>query len=189
MGRTEWKRGVEQDRAVLEHIRVLLLALATLVDRAAGLPAVDRLHVLAILGHGEVEARSFIVAMASGAPAGIITARPATGDAGQLAASFRMLALVLGAVLMQARTDCRHASPPAGLPGCKPHRSAPRIPSSVPRATSPPARGVQVGWASASRHRVSSLQGGGDVAREAWRRRGAFRGEAGLRRFPSQYPA
>ena len=36
MGRLEWNRSVERDRNVLERILALLLALAALVDRAAG---------------------------------------------------------------------------------------------------------------------------------------------------------
>ena len=129
MGRLEWNRTVERERDVLERILALLLALAALADRAAGLPAVRRLHVLAILGRGEAEARSLIVAMASdhcpAAPAESAAAPPpAACDAARLAASFRMLALALGAMLAQARgqSPCRHASPPALLPGREPRR-------------------------------------------------------------------
>ena len=67
MGRLEWNRRTERDRSVLERILALLLALAALTDRAAGLPAARRLHLLAILGHGEAVARDFILAMASDA--------------------------------------------------------------------------------------------------------------------------
>lgn len=125
MGRLKWNRRVERDRAVLERILALLLALAALVDRAAGLPAVNRLQLLATLGRGEAEARRLIVAMASNscpaAPADAAAAPPPTvGDAGQLAASFRMLALALYAMLTQVRgrSPRRYASL-ARLPGRK----------------------------------------------------------------------
>ena len=65
MARQAWNRGMEPDRVVLEHIRALLLALAVLVDRAAGLPTVERLRFLAVLASGEAKARCLIVAMAS----------------------------------------------------------------------------------------------------------------------------
>lgn len=129
MARQAWNRKEEPDRDVLKRIVALLLALAALVDRAAGLPAASRPHVLAILGHGEAEVRSLIVAMASDrcpAPPAEATAAPppAAGDAALLAARFRVLALMVGAVLAQVdpRPSCRHASPPALLPGCRPQR-------------------------------------------------------------------
>ena len=123
----------QPDRAVLEHARALLLALAVLVERAAGLPAARRLWFLAVMAGGEAEARRLIVAMASdrcpGMPAGFDAAPteasappfrashpwPSTpaeattgastlvGDAALLAARFRVLALALGALLAQAR--------------------------------------------------------------------------------------
>ena len=65
MGRLEWNRSVERDRNVLERILALLLSLAALTDRAAGLPAARRLQLLAVLGHGEAMARDFILAMVS----------------------------------------------------------------------------------------------------------------------------
>ena len=65
MGRLEWNRRVERDRNVLERILALLLALAILTDRAAGLPAARRMHLLATLGHGEAMARDFILAIVS----------------------------------------------------------------------------------------------------------------------------
>jgi hypothetical protein len=120
MGRLERNRMVEQDRAVLERILALLIALARLADRAAGLPFLKRLPLLAMLGHGEIEARMLIVELASGVPAETAAAMPlATGDAGRLAASFRMLALALNALLAQVRAEspCRQAALPAGSPG------------------------------------------------------------------------
>ena len=145
MGRLEWNRSVERDRNVLERILALLLALAVLTDRAAGLPAARRLHLLSVLGHGEAMARDFILAMATGpdVPAEAIATSTAAGDAPLLAARFRMLALTLGTLLTQARSPCRHALPPpafspAPLPGFKPRRPAQNTPSPAPRATSPP---------------------------------------------------
>ena len=129
MGRQEWSRSVERDRSVLERILALLFALAALTDRAAGLPAAKRLHLLAALGHGEAEARAFIFAMAShpcpDAPVDPTAApSPAAGDAALLAARFRLLALALTALLARARDRAprRHVSPLALSPGCKPRR-------------------------------------------------------------------
>ena len=80
MGRLEWNRRVERERDVLERMLALLLALAALVDRAAGLPAARRLHLLAILGYGEAEARDFIIAYPRGGRCG--AARRAVPHAG-----------------------------------------------------------------------------------------------------------
>ena len=63
MGRIERNRQIERERAVLEHIVALLLALAGIADRACGLPAPARLRLLAILGFGEDVARAFVIAM------------------------------------------------------------------------------------------------------------------------------
>lgn len=105
MGRIERNRDIERDRLVLERILALLLALAGLADRASGLPAPDRL--LAILGLGEAVACEFVIGMAHGATAGAagiaVTASPASGHPDRLAASFRVLALVVGALLAEAR--------------------------------------------------------------------------------------
>lgn len=157
MGRLEWNR-VEQDRDVLECILALLLALAALADRAAGLSAAKRLHVLAILGCGEAEARSLIVEIASGAPAEATAAPTRAGDAARLAASFRMLALALDALLAQVRGQslCRQASPPAMLADRKPYRAAQSTPSPALRATSPPVRGTRGAPARLSTSRIPS---------------------------------
>ena len=61
-----WNRKGQPNRVVLEHARVLLLALAALVERAAGLPTTRRLWFLAVMAGGEAEARRLIVAMAAG---------------------------------------------------------------------------------------------------------------------------
>ena len=60
-----WNRKGQPNRAVLEHARALLLALAVLVDRAAGLPTARRLWFLAVMASGEAEVRRLIFAMAA----------------------------------------------------------------------------------------------------------------------------
>ena len=151
MGRLEWNRRVERERDVLERILALLLALAALVDRAAGLPAARRLHLLAILGYGEAEARDFIIALASEAgasarfdaasDAATVKLVPQAGDAALLAVRLRVLALVLGVLLAQARVPCRSTPPRTGLPRRKPRQSLQSTRPPAVRATSPPARG------------------------------------------------
>lgn len=86
------------ERIVLERIVALLLALARLVEVAACFPAILRLPVLALLGHGEAVARSFVMCIVQGAafPA------PSHGGARRLASSFRTLARMLGAMLARA---------------------------------------------------------------------------------------
>ena len=109
MARQAWSRKNEWDRDALEHIRAILLVLAALVERAAGLPFAERLRFLAVMGCGEAEVRRLIVALASdhgpGNPARADGAPPATADlypftpamassdVALLAARFRMLAL------------------------------------------------------------------------------------------------
>jgi hypothetical protein len=138
MGRLEWNRAVERDRDVLERILALLLALAALADRAAGLPAAKRLHVLAILGRGEAEARMLIIEMALGAPAEAAAPPAAAGDAGRLAASFRVLALALGALLAQARAPSQPVSPSISQTGRKPRQPAQSTPSPSRASPDPP---------------------------------------------------
>lgn len=126
MGRLERIMRAERDRAVLERILALLLALAALADRAAGLPVLKRLQLLAMLGRGEAEARILIVEMASGSLAEA-TAGPtwAAGDAASLAASFRMLALALNGLL--ARAHERPPRPQALLSAGAPERKRCRL--------------------------------------------------------------
>ena len=146
----------EPDRVVLEHARTLLLALAALVERAAGLPAARRLWFLAVMAGGEAEVRRLIVAMAAGrCPRNSVVASisplsatdhrlctPPTmaGDAALLAARFRMLALAVDALLAQsaAETPCRHAARSIGRFCRKPRLTAQFTPSPALRATSPP---------------------------------------------------
>jgi hypothetical protein len=92
---TDWNRDV------LERIVALLFALANLADLAAGAPFHRRRQVLAILSHGEAEARAFLIGVATGEPAPEDVLE-STGDAARLAASFRALALVLCAMLARA---------------------------------------------------------------------------------------
>lgn len=113
-----WNRQGELDRAVLRRARMLLVAIAALVERAAFLPLVERLRFLAVMAHGEAEARRLIGAMASGpgapveadaAPAmPVRSAEPCPPvcpdcDAALLAARFRMLALAVDALLALIR--------------------------------------------------------------------------------------
>ena len=169
MGRQEWSRSVERDRSVLERIRALLLALAALTHRSASLPVARRMHLLAILGHGEAMARDFILAMASdpGAPARLDAASdaatvklvPEAGDAAVLAARFRVLALALGVMLALAGSSRGFVSllspPPTLSPGHK-LRQSQFTPLPALRATSPPARGEK----SQRRQRCSFLRTG-----------------------------
>ena len=53
MARQAWSRKNEWDRDALEHIRAMLLVLAALIERAAGLPFAERLRFLAVMGCGE----------------------------------------------------------------------------------------------------------------------------------------
>ena len=151
MGRLEWNRRVERDRNVLERILALLLALALLTDRAAGLPAARRMHLLAVLAGGEAMARDFILVMASEAgasarfdaasDAATVKLVPEAGDAPLLAARFRVLALTLGVLLAQARVPCRSTPPRTGLPRRKPRQSLQSTRPPAVRATSPPRPG------------------------------------------------
>ena len=138
-----WNRKEELDRAVLEHVRAMLLVLAALVERAAGLPTFERLHFLTVMGHGEAEARRLIVAMASGrcpdSTAEAAAAPIAAGDVALLAARFRMLALAVEAMLAQTppRPLCRRAASVLP-PDRNQRRTSQFIPSPALRATSPP---------------------------------------------------
>ena len=153
MARQAWNRGMEPDRIVLEHIRALLLALAVLVERAACLPTAKRLWFLEVMGRGEAEARRLIVAMASDAGAsGEAVATPvhSAGDAAQLAARFRMLALA------GVRSPCRHTSPAASHAIRNPLLvTSQSTPSPAVRATSPPVWAAQLQMAFGPPHPAS----------------------------------
>ena len=165
---------MERDRNVLERILALLLALAGLTDRAAGLPTARRLQLLAVLGHGETMARDLILAMASDlrpiTPAEATARSPASvpypctpvrevDDAALLAARFRVLALALGVMLALAGSSRGFVSllspPPTRSPGHK-LRQSQFTPLPALRATSPPARGEK----SQRRQRCSFLRTG-----------------------------
>jgi len=98
---------------VLERIVALLFALAGLADRAAGLPCRHRRHVLGILGHGEAEARAFLIGVSTGAPVAADASEEA-GDAAGLAARLRALALLLCAMLARRFASPGAAGPQAG---------------------------------------------------------------------------
>ena len=121
MNGLDWNREINRDRDVLERILALLFLLAGLADRAACLPGHRRRQVLGILACGEVEARAFVIGLA-GAPVtdDVEMQDPkAASDAERLAVSFRVLALVLGAMLAQSRRSApaagRHAVSPIVL--------------------------------------------------------------------------
>ncbi len=95
----DWEGQANWNRDVLERIVALLFALASLADLAAGAPYLRRRQVLGILSHGEAEARAFLF---GGEPVPS-DALENTGDAARLAARFRALALVLCALMAQAR--------------------------------------------------------------------------------------
>jgi hypothetical protein len=111
-------RETDWSRDVLERIVALLFSLANLADLAAGAPLLRRRQVLAILSHGEAEARAFLIGAANGAP-------EQAGDAARLAARLRALALLLCVLLAQParlpgaahkRADRRKPAGPAGRP-------------------------------------------------------------------------
>jgi hypothetical protein len=110
---TEWDRGVDRNRDVLERIVALLVALADMADLASGLPFLRRRRLLAILGWGEAEARAFVIDMAPGAPSQPEEPEVA-GDAARLAASLRALALVLYAMLRRRSAVPGAIGPRAG---------------------------------------------------------------------------
>jgi hypothetical protein len=140
MGEFEAMREVNRQRYVLEHILALLLLMASLADRAAGLPLRRRRTVLEILACGETEARALVLGLATGSPAcgGEVAPEPAPlDDAANLAAGLRVLALALGVLLAEARrvTLPGETGPRAGLSPRKPAgsvhpwREAPALPA------------------------------------------------------------
>ena len=96
---------IDRRRDVLERVLALLLLMAGLADHAAGLSARRRLHVLAILACGELGARDFFIGPVGAPVEGNLALRDfaSVRDAERLAAGFRVLALVLGAMLAQVR--------------------------------------------------------------------------------------
>lgn len=88
------------DRVVLERIVALLFALANLADLAAGAPFLRRRQVLGILNCGEIEARAFVIGMATGAPVSSDDLE-SSGDMACLAVRLRALALMLCLLLAQ----------------------------------------------------------------------------------------
>ena len=97
----DWETG--WDRDALKHIVALLFALANLADLAAGAPYLRRRQVLGILNHGEIEARAFVIGMATGAPTSPDELE-SSGDAACLAVRLRALALMLCLLLAQGFT-------------------------------------------------------------------------------------
>lgn len=108
-------REVNRRRDVLERIVTILFLLAALADRAAGLAQYRRPHVLDALACGEAEARAFVIGLAGAPVDGDVAMQDsaALGYAERIAVSFRVLALVLDAMLAQTRRSAlaggRHA--------------------------------------------------------------------------------
>ena len=96
---------IDRHRDVVERVLALLLLMAGLADHAAGLSARRRLQVLAILACGESGARGFFTGPAGAPVEGDIALRDfaSARDAERLAAGFRVLALVLAAMVAQVR--------------------------------------------------------------------------------------
>lgn len=97
-----WCREADRDRDVLMRIVALLVSLATLADRTAGLSGRRRRHVLDILCESETVAHAFVAGLMPAPPVQWEEPVPVY-DAARLAATFRLLALVLYTTL-QRRT-------------------------------------------------------------------------------------
>jgi hypothetical protein len=110
-----WDKEVNWSRDALERIVVLLFALANLADLAAGAPFLRRRQVLGILNQGEVEARAFVIGMATGAPMSSDELE-SSGDAARLAVRLRALALMLCVLLARRIALPGAAGPRAGRP-------------------------------------------------------------------------
>lgn len=106
----------QKRREMMERIFALLVSFAVLAERAAGLPALLRWPVLAILRYGESVARDYVMELAweAGAPAHAVAALSA-GEAATLADKFRASARLLGLILAWIRHPARvFAAVPAG---------------------------------------------------------------------------
>ena len=106
----DWRREGE----ILESILALLVSFASLADRAAKLPLLLQLPVLAFLSRGEDVARAFRIDLPSGALAHVAISN-ATDRTERLAAEFRALARLLRALLTQARRRARFSGEETGL--------------------------------------------------------------------------
>jgi hypothetical protein len=122
------------DRGALERIAMLLFALANLADLAAGASFLRRRRVLAIVSHGEAEARAFVIGVASGLPVSA-DALESTDDTALLAVRLRALALML--CLLLARGFALSGA--AGQPACRPSHRISRPVIRRPDAPAPPA--------------------------------------------------
>jgi hypothetical protein len=112
-----WNGKANWNRDVLERIVALLFALANLADLAAGASFLRRRRVLGIVSDGEVEARAFVIGMASGMPVSADVLE-STGDAVLLAVRLRALALMLCLLLAQAAPAKLAGA--AGAQACRP---------------------------------------------------------------------
>ena len=118
MNRLDGNREIERHRYALERIVAVLLLMAGLAELAAGFSARRRIHALDQLACGEAEARGFVIELCgvSVEDGASMQAAISAGDAARLAVSFRVLALVLGAMLTQARRATLAGDPHAVSP-------------------------------------------------------------------------
>lgn len=114
----DWNREIDRRQDVLEQIVALLFLMAGLADRAAGLSLHCSYHALDALARGEAEARAFVIGLAGASVESdaAIQEFASVGAAERLAASFRVLALVLGAMLAEARRSALAGGRYAALP-------------------------------------------------------------------------
>jgi hypothetical protein len=87
---------------MLEQILALLVALAGLADRAAGMPLSLALPALAFLARAEDVARDFLAGLPAGTAAGVVASQ-ATDRAERLSVDLRALARILRTLLARAR--------------------------------------------------------------------------------------
>ena len=96
-----WSRRADGEHEVLFRIVALLVGFADMADLAPGLSLLRRRRLLTILTYGEAVGRDFIWGMVP--PASAHYDEPEiVGDPALLAASFRVLALVLYTMLTSA---------------------------------------------------------------------------------------
>ncbi len=129
----DWRR--EGD--MLESILVLLVSLAGLADRAAGMPLCLALPALGFIARAEDVARDFLAGLPAGTAACVVGSE-ATDRAERLAADLRALARLLRALLARARRRARFATRMTGqraaslrtpLRLAQPGRAVPALPA------------------------------------------------------------
>ena len=105
-----WSRQAKRDRDVLMRIVALLISMAGFADRAGGLRGRRRRQLFQLLHYAEAVGYDFIVGLMPASSAAYDEPDPTgdpegpAGDAARLAASFRVLALVLYTMLQRRFT-------------------------------------------------------------------------------------